>query len=300
MESIRNNDLKGFDRALWGHVGFALSNLVKSIAFSWTDGCLTTAPLGPVHRYYQLIHGYSSNLAFLADFSMLVLGGELKRREKLSARLGDVLSYLYLASAVLKRFHEDGSPEEDLPLVDWCCQHLFIECALAIRGIISNFPGRWQRLVLKMLIQPLGIKRHKPNDRLGHTVAKLLSVPSETRARLTRWAFREPLDNCPEGRLDKAFLKICLIEPLEKKLNKVVKSGQLKSLTSLEQIEEATGLGLLTTEEAQSLHEAEVARQQVLAVDDFNHDELARPEVVHHSVSKKKITNLENPLTESV
>lgn len=295
IKSVRNNELEAFDRALWGHVGFALSNLIKSVAFAWTDGYLTPVPIGPMHRYYQLIHGYSSNLAFLADFSMLVLGGELKRREKLSARLGDVLSYLYLASAVLKRFHEDGSPKEDIPLVDWCCQHLFIECALAIRGIISNFPGRWQRLVLKILIQPMGIKRHKPNDQLGHELAQMLSMPNETRSRLTRFVFREPIDNCPAGRLESAFLRICAIEPLEKKVTRAVKNGQLKSLTAFDQIEEARVCGLLTDGEAKTLHEAEIARQAILAVDDFDHHDLARPEGDNEVRSKKKLTNLENP-----
>lgn len=290
MESVKKHDLDGFDRAIWGHVGFALSNLIKSVVFAWTDGRFMPAPMGPMHRYYQWLQGYSSNLAFLADFSMLVLGGELKRREKLSARLGDVLSYLYLVSSVLKKFHEDGSPEEDLPIVAWCCQHLFIECALAIRGIISNFPGRWQRFVLKLFIQPLGIKRHKPNDQLGQIVSRLLSFPNETRSRLTRFVFREPIKNCPAGCLEHAFIQICAMEPLEKKVTKAIKEGKLKSLNIFDQIEEAKGLGLLTEAEVKIMHEAETVRQAILAVDDFDTRELAHVDSSSESLNHKKST----------
>ena len=119
MESVRTNNLVEFDKAFFGHMGFILANLTKSIIFAWTDASFTMAPASSVKKYYQLVHKYSANLAFLADFSMAVLGGKLKRKEKLSARLGDMLSSLYLASAVLKRFYEDGEPEADLALVEW-------------------------------------------------------------------------------------------------------------------------------------------------------------------------------------
>ena len=276
IESIKTNDLVAFDKAFWGHVGFFLANLTKSLCFAITDGRFTKAPSGHTHRYYQLIHRYSSNLAFVADFSMMVLGGELKRKEKLSARLGDVLSQLYLVSAVLKRFHQDGSPIEDLPIVQWCCQHLFYGCDSAIEGIIANFPARWARVVLKIILQPFGRLRHQPSDKLGHQLAVILTTPNVTRNRLSRLVFREASNQCPLGQMEEAFLKICAVDALEKKVAKAVKVGAIKSLTLLLQIEEAIVGGVLSKSEGKRLLEAEMARQEVIAVDDFSHSELAR------------------------
>ena len=276
MESVRQHDLKAFDMAIWGHFGFVLANLTKSIWFALTDARLTFAPKSSVKRYYQIIHRYSSALAFLADFSMITLGGDLKRKEKLSARLGDLLSYLYLASAVLKRFHEDGEPSEDLPLVDWSCQQLFYDCELSIQGVIANFPKRWSRIVLKAIFQPFGPQRKKPSDKLGQQLAKLLIQPSETRSRLTRLVFKENTANCPLGHLEDVFYQICAVDALEKKVARAVKEGLLHSLTLLGRIEEAIVLGVLSAEEGVQLKAAELARQQVIAVDDFSWDELSR------------------------
>lgn len=289
IESVRNNDLPIFDRAIWGHFSFLLSNLLKSIIFSWTDARLTKAPSSDTYRYYQLIHRYSSHLAFLADFSMISLGGELKRKEKLSARLGDVLSSLYLASAVLKRFHEEGEPMTDLPLVDWSCQQLLHECELAIRGVIDNFPMRWARIILKLVLQPLGTQRNKPSDKLGTKLANILTTPNQTRARLTRLVFADAHENCPLGRLEDAFNKICAVEEQEKMVQRAVREGKLKSLTLLEQIDEAESHGILNKEESHRLREAELARQQVIAVDDFNSNELCRHVETMEGLSRKKI-----------
>lgn len=276
IESVKNNDLEKFDKAFWGHVRFVLANFVKSILFSFTDARLTKAPAGETRRYYQLLHRYSSNLAFLADFCMIMLGGALKRKEKLSARLGDLLSNLYLASAVLKRFHQDGEPIDDLPLVEWCCQQLFHECALAIQGVIDNFPSRGGKIVLKLILQPLGVQRRKPSDSLGAKLARILMTPGHTRNRLTRLAFSEATENCPLGRVEQAFHKICSVELLEKKIMRGVKEGKLQTLTLLEQIDEAVLCAIISKEEGESLREAELARQEVIAVDDFNNNELSR------------------------
>ena len=291
MESVRTHDLKAFDQVIWGHAGFVLANFTKSILFALTDGRWTKAPGGKTKRYYQLIHRYSSNLAFLADFSMITLGAELKRKEKISARLGDVLSNLYMASGVLKRFYQDGEPDSDLPLVDWSCQQLLHECEVAIQGVIANFPARWARVFLKIILQPIGRQRLQPSDKLGQKLAQILTVPSETRSRLSRLVFSEPLENCPLGRLEEAFHKICAVEPLEKKVMKAVKEGKLHSLTLHEQIVEAQQIGVLNAAETQELMVAETARQNIIAVDDFNEEELVRQPAIVESKAKKKKAN---------
>ena len=281
MVSVRENDLKGFDKAVWGHFEFILSNLVQSIVFGLTDARLTGAPAGHAKRYYQLLHRYSSALALLADYSMLTLGGQLKRKEKLSARLGDVLSQLYLVSAVLQRFYQDGEPEADRPLVDWSCQQLFHETEMAIQSVIANLPNRFMRMVLKLILQPFGRQRNKPSDQLGKQVARILTEPNETRSRMTNAVFTEAMPNCPLGRLEEAFHQLCAVEALEKKVASAVKKGMLHSLTLLEQINEAIEQGVLSPDEGMQLKSAELARQSVIAVDDFSNDELARHDSSH-------------------
>jgi len=276
MKSIADNNVSAFDSAFWSHAGFILSNLLQSIVFSFTGARLSHAPKGAMHRYYQVIHRYSSNLAFLTDFSMLTLGAGLKRREKISARLGDVLSHLYLVSAVLQRFHQNGSPDADKPIVDWCCQELFYMCEQAISGVIANFPIRWARMILKLVIQPFGPHRKPPSDSLGQAVAKLLMEPNKARSRLTRHVFSEAISTCPLGQLESTFHEICAIAPLEQRVAEAVKEGSISTLTLLLQIEEAKLCGVLTPAEADQLRKAEVARQHVIAVDDFDDSELRR------------------------
>ncbi|WP_193786629.1 MULTISPECIES: acyl-CoA dehydrogenase [Legionella] len=298
LESVREKNLNHFDDAFWGHAGFVFANLTKSFIFAFTDGHFTGTPTSAAKRYYQLIHRYSTNLAFLADFSMAVLGGELKRKEMISARLGDVLSKLYLTSAVLKRFHDDGEPLADLPLVEWCCQQLMHECELAIRGVIANFPSRWARVVLKLFLQPFGSQRPEPSDQLSKKLAHILTEPNDTRKRLTRFVFSEPLANCPLGRLEETFHKLYAVEELEKKVSRAVKKGQLQSLTLLEQIDEAEQAGILDAKQAQQLKDAEYARQEVIAVDDFADEELRRQSA--HSKTKKSSKYGYDDLTETV
>ncbi|RUR10662.1 acyl-CoA dehydrogenase [Legionella sp. km772] len=289
MESARNNDLVEFDKAFFGHMGFIFANLTQSIVFAWTDARFTKAPTSSVKRYYQLIHKYSANLAFLADFSMAVLGSKLKRKEKLSARLGDMLSSLYLTSAVLKRFYEDGEPEADLALVEWCCQQLLHECEKAMHGVIVNFPVSWARVALHIILKPLGIQRYKPKDILGRTLARMLTEPNETRSRLTRLVYKNPDPCCPVGRMEEAFHKICAVEDLEKKLFKSAKERGLHALRLTDLINEALQLEIITAEEATQLRDAEAARQSVIKVDDFADDELRRPNLEHQSKKKFQV-----------
>ena len=278
MESTRLNDLAAFDKAFFGHVAFTLANFTKTLIFSWTDAHFIRVPASSVQRYYQLIYKYSTNLAFLADFSMIILGGKIKRKEKLSARLGDMLSYLYMASAVVKRFYEDGEPAEDIPLVAWCCQYLLHECEVAMHGVIINFPLRWAGSLLNLILRPLGLRRYQPNDNLGRILARMLTHPNETRARLTRLAYSVPGKNCPVGRMEMVFKKVCAVDELEKQVIKAGKDLHLKCLTFIDLINQLFALGIISQEDHLLLKDVEEARQEVIKVDDFADQDLRRPE----------------------
>lgn len=175
--SEASDAVEKFDKALAGHVSFTMSNLVRSIWFGLSDGLGSSAPTkDATKRYYQQLNRYSANLALLSDISMAVLGGSLKRKERLSARLGDILSQLYLSSATLKRFEQDGRPAEDLALVHWGLQDSLKQAEIAVDEFLANFPNKVIGRTLRVLIMPFGRVRKAPSDKLDSKVARILQT----------------------------------------------------------------------------------------------------------------------------
>jgi acyl-CoA dehydrogenase len=179
----------------------------------------------------------------------------------------------------------------DLPLVEWSCQQLLHQCEAAMYGVIVNFPHRWARITLHLILKPLGLQRDKVDDVLGSKLARMLTEPNETRTRLTRLTYRVPGAFCPLGRMEDAFHKICAVEALEKKVSQAAKEHGFKSLTFLGLIDEALNCASITASEAKQLKEAELARQAVIKVDDFADEELRRPMV--DTKSRKKTSRVE-------
>jgi acyl-CoA dehydrogenase len=259
-----------FDEAFFGHISFALSNAVRSLLFALSHGHIVNVPTEePTRRYYQLLTRYSASFAIAADFAMLILGGALKRREKLSARLGDVLSQLYLCSAVLKRFEDDGRQVEDIPLLDWAMQDALFRIQTAFDGVLQNFPNRFAALILRVLIFPLGQNRKPPSDDLGHEVASILSKQGAARNRLTAGTYIPKNDNDAVGALEAALTSTLLCEPLQAELVQARKAGKLKSMDEPGQIAEAKLINLITEDQAVQLQRDYVLRRKVIMVDDF-------------------------------
>ena len=192
MEATREADpakaSAAFDAALFGHLRFALANMARTLVTGVTGSHFVGVPVDvapETRRYYQQLTRFSAALAFLADVSMGSLGGALKRKEKLSARLGDILSLMYLCSATLKRYEDEGRQEADAPLMHWAIWDAMYKAQTAFEGVISNFPNRMIAAVMRAIVFPLGRPYVIPSDKLGHDVAKLLLEPSATRDRLT-------------------------------------------------------------------------------------------------------------------
>lgn len=273
--SEQSGALEQFDQALAGHISFTLSNLVRSIWLGLTDGYGSSSPThDATKRYYQKLNRYSANLALLADISMAVLGGSLKRKERLSARLGDILSQLYLSSATLKRFDNDGCPEEDLPLVHWGLQDSLKQTEVAIDEFLANFPNPVLGKLLRVLLMPFGRVRKAPNDKLDSQVAQIIQTPSATRTRLGRHQYLAATEHNPVGKIEQALDVILQAEPIFTKLCQTL--GQRYPFTRLD---ERAKLGLekkiLTEQEAQLLTEAESHRLYTINVDDFAPQALA-------------------------
>ncbi|WP_117233467.1 acyl-CoA dehydrogenase FadE [Vibrio maerlii] len=271
----QSEGLEQFDQALSGHIGFTLSNLVRSIWFGLTDGRGCQAPTkDATRRYYQKLNRYSANLALLSDISMAILGGSLKRKERLSARLGDILSQLYLSSATLKRYNDDGRQIEDLPLVHWGMQDSIKQTEVAIDEFLANFPIPALGKVLRVLLMPFGRINTAPSDKLDSQVAQILQSPNATRTRLGQHQYLEPSEHNPVGLIEQALHTILSVEPL---FNKVCQSlGQKRPFTNLDKVAQL-GLdeGILTVDEAKQLIEAEKQRLYTINVDDFDPQVLA-------------------------
>ncbi|EAQ53452.1 MULTISPECIES: acyl-CoA dehydrogenase FadE [Vibrio] len=278
--SESSDALDKFDSALAGHVSFTMSNLVRSLWFGLTDGRGSDAPTPSnktdkqTQRYYQQLNRYSANLALLSDISMAVLGGSLKRRERLSARLGDILSQLYLGSATLKRFESEGSHAEDLPLVHWGMQDSLRQTEVAIDEFLANFPNPVIGQLLRVVLMPFGRIRRAPNDKLDSQVAQILQTPSETRSRIGRGQYLEATEYNPVGKIEKALEVILQAEPLFDKVCK--ETHQKRAFLRLDLVAQL-GLekGILTQEEANLLISAEEHRLYTINVDDFSPEELA-------------------------
>ncbi|OIQ25623.1 acyl-CoA dehydrogenase FadE [uncultured Vibrio sp.] len=273
--SDKANALEDFDQALAGHVTFTMSNLIRSIWFGLSDGLGSQAPTKDfTTRYYQQLNRYSANMALLSDISMVILGGSLKRKERMSARLGDILSQLYLSSATLKRFDEDGRPVEDKAMVDWGLQDSLQQTEVAIDEFLANFPNRVVASVLRVLILPFGRVRRAPSDKLDSQVAKIIQTPCATRSRIGRNQYLEDTPFNPVGRIEKALEVILEAEPVFDKVCKGL--SQRRAFVALDKVAEI-GLEntLISETEAALLIKAEKERLYVINVDDFAPEELS-------------------------
>ncbi|RUO38123.1 acyl-CoA dehydrogenase [Aliidiomarina shirensis] len=283
LEEMEAAGIKGkegldrFDKALFGHIGFVFSNFVRSLWFGFGGARFTSAPAtDSTAKYYRLMTRFSSNLAFMSDVAMGVLGGELKRRERISARLGDMLSYLFIGSAILKRFEDDGRPAEDLPLVHWAMQDTLRKLQESQLEMLENF-GTVGSL-LKGMMYPFGRVVKAPSDKLGHKISRILMEPNAARTRLGEGQFLSPKG--PFGYLEEVLVDIIAVEPLHAKVEKA--AGERLSFTRLHEVGiRGKELGVLTDEEVELFKRAEEGRLRVINVDDFAPEDLLAGPAAH-------------------
>jgi acyl-CoA dehydrogenase len=280
MNAARNPDRrKGvdeFDAALFGHIGFTISNAVRSLIMALTFARFESVPdRGPTRRYYQHIERFSASFAFAVDVAMLTLGGYLKKKENLSARLGDVLSYMYLASMVLKHHSNQGQPAADLPIVEWACRDLMYRAQEQLHGFLRNFPNQFLAGVMRFLIFPRGRTYFAPGDRLGRKVAELVTNPTESRDRLCRFIYTTVEPTNPLGLLQEALVLAQTAEPIEKRLRvEGVKTGKVTALDLPSQIQQGLAAGILSETEAATLRDYDRKVMELISVDDFAPNEL--------------------------
>jgi acyl-CoA dehydrogenase len=264
--------LVAFDRAFAAHFSFALSNAFGALFHNLTFGAFGHVPekaYGTAEWYRQLWRA-SRNFALVADLTVAVLGGGLKTKQKLTGRLADALSELYLLSCVLKRYEYDGKPANDRLIVEMCARNGLYSFQEALRGTIDNFPSTPVRWLMRATVYPLG-QHYKPApDYLGHKCVELVLTPGEVRDRLTRFVYVSQDSNDPTGLLEVTFAKVIAAEIADRKLDRAVRAGQVRRVHGTDWIADAAKVGVLSDDEARLLREVEDLTARVIAVDHFD------------------------------
>lgn len=269
--------LKAFDHAFIKHIGFVLSNIARTIILSLTGARLVVTPKSRLRRYMQSATRFAAAFALLTDVAMLVYRAQLKRKENISARLGDIVSHLYLLSAVIKRFHEQGEQEADLPLVMCAADYCLYEVERAFTEILRNFHSRTVAILLRWLIFPFGRRFKAPTDDRMSSVAMLMQQDSTTRLRLLQGvSLNYPLFTA----LQDAMRKVIAAESIEKKVREAMTARTVLGFTFIECAQAALRQQIITTSEFEMLNAAEEARRHVLQVDAFSEEELFRRQSV--------------------
>lgn len=270
MSAVAAGDLARLDRVFFRHVSFVFKNAVRAPLLGLTDGWLARprvgGPLGPL---LGRLSRMSAAFALVSDITMATLGGQLKRREKLSGRLADALAWLYLASAAAKRFWDEGQPALDVPFVRWACQHALHEIQKALAGILDNLPNRAPRM-LRVLVFPLGARYRAPSDALGAQVARALLEDREGRLRLTRDIYIPPRHEPGLGRLEAALDKAVEALAVEARIRDAVRAGRIDRAPGDALVDLALKAGVITEQDRKRIRAADEARDEVIQVDAFD------------------------------
>tara|TARA_R110000868_G_scaffold340212_1_gene600878 strand:+ start:4787 stop:7237 length:2451 start_codon:yes stop_codon:yes gene_type:complete len=279
MQTIRDEDLIQFDKVFFTHLGYSVSNFVKTLWLGLTNGRFSKTPSyakdTKTKRYYQQINRFSAATSLLSDISLAMLGGSLKRRESLSAKLGDMLSYTYLATATLKYYADQGSKAESLPLVDWSMKYLFNKTQTTIDDFLDNFPNKFIGKLLKLVVFPTGKHTKKPSDKNNKQVCDLFTRPSEARTQLGVNLTHPNEKNNHLHLLDEALAATILAEPLDSKISKACKAGIIsKELPYHDRLEMAYDKKIINKEEYKIISKSYDLMLKVIAVDEFTQDEI--------------------------
>ena len=257
------------------HIGFSVGNASGSLLLALTGARFVKTP-GNKHtrRYYQQLSRLAASFATLTDMTMMMLGGELKRRERISARLGDVLSNLYLASATLKQYQDQGCPEEDLPFVQWGVEDLLAKTEQAMHEIIHNFPDTRVGVLLRVLVFPLGRHMSPPADSVTAEVAKRLMTPGASRDRLLDGCYQSQDTEDATGLVNVTLHKVIAADPLEARIAKAIHKKELQVAPGVDEVDAAVEAGVISPDDAALIRDAREARAAVIAVDDFTKEEM--------------------------
>jgi acyl-CoA dehydrogenase len=268
VKAVEENNLRAFDRAFFGHIGHVVRNLFRSFGLSVTRGRLACAPCdaGPLKVYYKKLAWASASFAIMTDVGMGVLGGSLKFKEKLTGRYADILSWMYLSVAVMRRWEAEGKRKEDLPLVRFALDTALLNIQTAFDGLFYNFKAPGISWIFRGVIgswSRINRMSSGPSDGLGSQVAAILQTPGEQRSRLIEGIFlsKDKADHLHQ--LEAAFITVKAAESTDRKVKRAVRSKQLPKLKGAALYEEALGKGVITSQEFETIAQAEKVRWEI-------------------------------------
>lgn len=279
IDALGRKDARAFDAAFWKHVGHVVRNGCRSLLLSLTRGALASTPAaatGPSAKYFRKLAWTSASFAFMADLALGSYGGKLKIKEKISGRFADILSWMYLATATLRRFEAEGRREEDVPFMQWSLDYAFARIQEAFDDIYREIqvPGLgWLfrgPIALWSRINRLGTD---PSDRLGHRLAQAMQQPGDQRDRLTDGIYLTEDTDEALGKYEYALTMKVETEPLYRKIKIAGKKGELPDRQPRFVIDEAIEKGILTKQEGEMVRKAELARVDAVQVDEFTLEE---------------------------
>lgn len=277
IDALTKGDVKAFDDAFWKHIGHVGRNKARAFLMSLTRGKIASSPVGgPASKYYKKLSWASASFAFLADIALGSYGGGLKIKEKISGRFADILSWMYLATATLRRFDAEGQKEEDRAFFEWSMEYAFAQIQEAFDGLYREIkvPG------LSWLFRgPIGLWSRinrigsMPSDKLGHQVAQAMQHRSELRDRLTDGIYIPKETSQALGRYEHALELLEQAGPVYEKIYVATKKKELPKTQPRFVIDQARGKGIISEEEAKLIRKAEDARVDVVQVDEFTLEE---------------------------
>ncbi len=277
VNAIEKGDLKSFDRAFWGHIGHVVRNLFRAILLSLTRGWLAPGLSHPrVSKYFRRFTWCSASFAIMADIAMGSMGGSLKLKEKITGRFADILSFMYIGTAVLRRFKAEGSRKEDLPFVHFALNHCLYECQKAFDGIFTNIRVPGLTWFFRGIIKPwsnLNSLAGEPYDIHTHKIAKLILSDTDQRQRLTEGIFVPNDPNQQLLRLERAFHAVKQAESIEERIRVAIKTKKMTRVKGPKAITAALDAGIISKAESEALAQAEILRLDAIQVDDFSQEE---------------------------
>jgi alkylation response protein AidB-like acyl-CoA dehydrogenase len=268
-------DMTALDKTLMSHIGFYISNFIRTVGYSLTGGRLifTTSKNARIKKYERQLTRMSAALALTADTCLIMLGGSLKRRERISARLGDILSQLYLASAALKYFHDHPQSEDSVNYASWSLQQCLYEIQIAFDELFNNIPKRWLGYILKWSIFPFGQAYLRPRDKLHKRLVTPMIEATPLRNQVTQHCFISADKSELTNKLELALGRAEANDLLRKKLQQAVKSGTIPEYYPfLDRLRAAEEAGILTSSEADAVREFEALREEIIKVNEFTFD----------------------------
>jgi acyl-CoA dehydrogenase len=270
MQAVAERDVQRFDRAFFGHIGGFCTTFTRASILGWTRAMPASSPVeGPSEVYFKRFERLSAAYAVCAEVSMMTLGGSLKRKEKLTGRLADGLAWLYLGTAALKRFVDEGQTERDTPLMRWSAEHALFQIQTALLGLLDNLPNRLIASALRIKLFPRWSRYRAPSDKLQGQVARAILDGGEARVHLTPEIYIPEASEPGLGALEAALAQVVAAQPVERKIKDAIQAGTLPKGRVRSRVDEALAAGVIDAGEVATLRRAEAARWEAVQVDAF-------------------------------